>query len=61
VTAIAISIVVVVIPIGAAATTDAFIRTRCCRRCVWAPIGGVVADDDAVVVDALVAPPLPPS
>ena len=61
VTAIAIRIVVVVIPIGAAATTNATIQTRCCCRSVWAPIGGIVADDDAVAADALVAPPLPPS
>jgi hypothetical protein len=61
VTAIAIGIVVVVIPIGAAATTNATIRTRCCCRSVWARIGGIVADDDAVAADALVAPPLPPS
>ena len=52
VTAIAIGIVVVVIPIGAAATIHAAIRTRC-RCChVWAPIGTVVVDDDAIVADA---------
>ena len=42
VTAIAIGVVVFVIPIGAAATIDVAIRMRCCRRHVWAPIGGVV-------------------
>ena len=33
------------------------------ERChhVWAPIGGVVVDDDAVVADAPAAPPLSPS
>ena len=60
-TAIAISIVVVVIPICAAATINAAIRTRCHCRHVWAPIGGVVVDDDAVVADAPAAPPLLPS
>jgi len=56
---IAIGIVVVVIPIGAAATTDTTIRTRHHRRRIWAPIGGVVVDDDAVVAGAPAAPLLP--
>ncbi len=51
---------VFVIPIGAAATIDAAIRTRCCRRHVWAPIGGVIDDDDAIVAVAPAAPLLPP-
>jgi hypothetical protein len=49
---IAIGIVVVVIPIGADATTDATIRTNCCRCRDWAP--------NADVSDAPAAPPLPP-
>ena len=49
VTAIAISVVVIFIPIGATATIDTAIRTRCHCRHIWAPIGGVV-----------VAPPLMP-
>ena len=61
VTAIAIGVVVVVIPIGAAATIDAAIWTRCHCRHVWAPIGSVVVNDDAVVAEALAAPPLLPS
>ncbi len=61
VTVIAIGVVVVVIPIGAAGTINTIIRTRCRRRHVWAPIGGVVNNDDAVVADAPAAPPLPPS
>jgi len=61
VTAIAIGIMVFVIPIGAAATIDTAIWTRCCCRRVWAPIGGVVDDDNAIVADAPAAPPLPPS
>ncbi len=61
VTSIAIGVVVVVIPIGAAGTINAIIRTRCRRRHVWAPIGGVVNNDNAVVADAPAAPPLPPS
>ena len=54
---------VIVIPVGAAATIDAAtaIRTRCHCHHVWAPIGGVVDDDDAVMTDAPAAPPLPPS
>ena len=48
--AIAIGVVVIVIPVGSAATIDTAIRTRCHCRHVWAPIGGVV-----------VAPPLLPS
>ena len=61
VTAIAIGVVVFVIPIGAAATIDVAIRMRCCHRHVWAPIGGVIDDDNAIVADAPAAPPLPPS
>ena len=60
-TSIAIGVVVVVIPIGAAGTINAIIRTCCCCHYVWAPIGGVVNDDGAVVADAPAAPPLPPS
>ncbi len=52
---------IIVIPIDAAATINAAIRTRCHRRHVWAPIGGVVDDDDAIMADAPAAPPLPPS
>ena len=59
VTVIAIGVMVVVIPIGATATINAAIRTRCRHRHVWAPIGGVVVDDNAVVADAPAAPPLP--
>ena len=61
VTAIAIDVVVVVIPIGAAATPNAAIRTRHHLRHVWAPIGGVVIDNNAVMADAPATPPLPPS
>ena len=60
VTAIAIGVVVVVIPIGAAATINTTIRMHCHCRHVWDPFGGVVIDDEAVVADAPVAPPLPP-
>jgi len=56
VTAIAIGIVVVVIPIGATATDDDAIRTCCRCRHVWAPIGGVIVHDDAGVADAPAAP-----
>ena len=59
-TVIAIGVVVIVIPIGAAATIDAAIRTHCHCHHVWAPIGGVVVDNDAVVADAPAALPLPP-
>jgi hypothetical protein len=58
--AIAIGVVAVVISIGAAATIDAAIWTCCRYRHVWAPIGGVVVDNDAVVTDAPAAPPLLP-
>ncbi len=69
-TAIAIGIMAVVIPIRTAATTDAVLpaadsadavreRCRCCP--VGGPVGGVVVDDDAVTVDAPEASPLPPS
>ena len=61
VTAIAIDVQVIVIPIGAAATINAAIRTRCRCRHVWAPIGGVLVKDDAIVADAPAAPPLLPS
>jgi len=61
VTVIAIGVVVVVIPIGAAATIDAAIWTHRRRQHVWAPIGGVVNDDDAIVADTPTAPPLLPS
>lgn len=47
--AIAIGVVVLVIPIVAAATTNAFIQMRRCRRQVWAPVAGIIVDDDAVV------------
>ena len=58
---IAIGVMVLVIPIGAASTTNAAIRTRRCRHRVWAPVGGVIVDNDAVMVDAPVAPLLLPS
>jgi len=61
VTAIAIGVMVVVFPIGAAATIDAAIRTRCRRRHVRAPNGGGVVDNDAAVADVPAALPLPPS
>jgi hypothetical protein len=61
VTVIAIGVVVVVIPIGAAATTDAAIRIHRCRRRVWALVGGVVVNDNAVPADAPAATSLPPS
>ena len=46
--------------IGAAATIDAAIWTCCRYRHVWAPIGGVVVDNDTVVTDAPAVPPLLP-
>jgi hypothetical protein len=61
--AIAIDVVVVVIPIGAAATTDAVLsaalRARCCHCRVRGSIGGAVVDNNAVAVDAPAAPPIP--
>ena len=56
---------VIVIPIGAAATTDAVlyaaVRARC-RRCrVGGPVGDAVVDNNAIVANAPAAPPLPPS
>jgi len=62
---IAIGIVVVVIPIGAAATTDAVLyatvqaRYRRCR--VGGPVGGAVVNINAVAANTPAAPPLPPS
>jgi hypothetical protein len=69
-TAIAINVMVVIIPNHAAATTDAVLPAVNSDTAVWArcrpcriggPIGGVVVDDDAVVADAPAAPPLPPT
>ena len=61
--AIAIDVVVVVIPIGAAATIDAVLsaalRARCCHCRVRGSIGGAVVDNNAVAVDAPAAPPIP--
>ena len=56
VTAITIGVVVIVFPVVAAATIDAAIWTRCHRCNVWAPIGGVINYDDAIVADAPEAP-----
>ena len=68
-TAIAIGVVVVIIPIHAAATTDTVlpatdsattVQVRCHHCCVRGPVSGVVVND-AVAADAPAAPPLPPS
>ncbi len=70
VTVITICIVVVVIPIFAAATTNTVLpaansattvraRCRCCH--IRGPVGGVVVDGDAVTAYAPAALPLPPS
>jgi hypothetical protein len=69
-TVIAIGIVVVVIPVRAAATTDALltaansaaaVRAHChCSR-VGGHVGGVAVNNNAVPSDALAAPLLPPS
>ena len=54
---------VVVIPIGAAATTDTVISAAVwarCRRChVGGPVGGAVVDSNAVAADAPAALPIP--
>ena len=69
VTAIAIGIVAVVIPIRTAATTDTVlpaaysadaVRERCCCCRVGGPMGGAVVNDNAFAADALEASPLPP-
>jgi hypothetical protein len=68
-TAIAISVVVIVIPIRTAATTDdvlpaansaAAVRVRCHPCPFGGLIGGIVINDDTIAADALATSPLPP-
>ena len=57
---IAIGVVVIIIPIHAAATTNAAVRMIRRRHRIVAPIGGaVVVNEDAVMADAPEAPRLP--
>lgn len=60
---IAIGIVVVVIPVRAAATTDALLTAANSAAAVRAHchVGGVAVNNNAVPSDALAAPLLPPS